>query len=135
MRFDFAMLADAAQVVEGKLYIHGGALTRITAGALPWTQPIAMGMRLEPDADDDLSREFRFRLTVVGPDSDVLAEHETPLSLQRPQADPPAEGEPLGVVLGLTLNGLVFRSYGLHRITLGFDGAESELRFAVVPPP
>lgn len=131
MRFDFALLADAAQVVEGKLYIQGGGLTRMTATSVPWAQPLAICMRLEPDADDDLSREWEFSVAVLGPDDMPITEARVPVTLHRPELVV-AEGERPGVLLALTISGLVVRSYGPHRVRLAVDGAEMELSFAVV---
>lgn len=132
MRFDFALLADAAQVAEGKLYVQGGGLTRMTAPTVPWMQPLAICMRLEPDADDDLSREWPFEVVVVGPGDNTIFAHQTPIMLQRPGIEA-AEGEEPGVLLALTIGTLTVQSYGPHRVTLTVGGAQTELRFAVVP--
>jgi hypothetical protein len=35
MRLDFLMLADGANVAEGKIYVHGGGLTRATFPEFP----------------------------------------------------------------------------------------------------
>lgn len=132
MRFDFALLADAAQVVDGKLYVHGGGLTRLNAASLPWVQPLSVCMRLGPDAHDDLSREWQFEVVVIGPEDNPIFAHRTPIRLQQP-AIAIAEGEQPGVLLALTLGALVVHAYGPHRVTLALDGAETELPFAVVP--
>jgi hypothetical protein len=131
VRFDFALLADYAQVVDGKLYVQGGGLTRLTAPSVPGMQPLAICMRLEPAPNDDLTRERQLGLTVLGPDDALITEHRTPLMLHRPDADV-AEGEPLGVLVALMLSGLVVQAYGPHRVRLSVDEAEAELRFAVV---
>jgi len=133
MRFDFALLADAAQVVDGKLYVHGGGLTRMTATSVPWMQPVAICMRLEPDADEDLNREWQFRVVVLGPEDVPIFAHETPIRLQQPDVEV-VEGEKPGVLLALTLGGLMVHDYGPHRVSLALDGAETELPFAVIPP-
>ena len=46
MEIDFLILADAAQVADGKLYLLGGGWDRLVANALPVTQPagIAVGI-------------------------------------------------------------------------------------------
>jgi len=133
VRFDFALLADAAEVVGGKLYIHGGGLTRMTAASLPWTQSLSICMRLEPGAEDDVSRPWQFRVIVVGPDDHPIFEHQTPITLSKPDVDI-APGEAPGVLLALTLSSLVVHHHGPHRVRLAFDGAETELPFAVVAP-
>lgn len=133
MRFDFALLADYAQVVDGKLYVQGGGLTRFTAPSVPWMQPVAVCMRLEPAANDDLSREWQFGFAVLDPGDAVITEHQTPLTLHRPETEV-AEGERRGVLVALTLSGLVIQRYGPHRVRLTIDGAKTELPFAVVAP-
>ena len=132
MRFDFALLADAAQVVDGKLYVQGGGLTRLTAASVPWMQPVAVCMRLSPDAEDDLSREWQFTVVVTGPEQDPIFSHNALLMLHRPPIEA-AVGEEPGVLLALTISVLMVRSYGPHRLTLTVDGAQADLRFAVVP--
>ncbi len=132
MRFDFALLADYAQVVDAKLYVQGGGLTRLNVPSLPWMQPVAVCMRLEPDDDDDLGREWQFGIAVLGPGEVLIAQHETPLTLSRPETEI-TEGEERGVLVALTLSGLVVQAYGPHRVRLSLDGADTELTFAVVP--
>jgi hypothetical protein len=133
VRFDFALLADAAQVVEAKLYVQGGGLTRLTATSVPWMQPLAVCMRLAPDPDDDLGREWQFEVAVLGPEENAIFAHRTPVTLRRP-AIAVAEGEQPSVLLAVTLGALMFHGYGPHRVTLALDGAETELPFVVVPP-
>src|SRR5947209_6484755 len=70
VRFDFALLADFAQVAEGKLYIQGGAFTRVNATSLPWVFPLAIAIRLEPAPDDDLAQEWQLELAITGPDGE-----------------------------------------------------------------
>ena len=134
MRFDYALLADFAQVINAKLYVQGGGLTRITALTLPFGVPVAIAMRLEAEPDIDLSRESQFEVVVVGPDGETIFSHQTPVTLERPQAIV-EEGERPGVFIALTLSALVMRSYGPHRIDLTFDDARTEMHFAVVRPP
>lgn len=131
MRFEFVLLADAAQVVDRKLYVHGGGLTRLTVPSLPWMQPLAICMRLEPDDYDDLSHEWQFQLAVVGPDENPIIEHRIPLALHRPNTEP-AEGEHRGVLVALTISGLVVHAYGPHRVRLAIEGAVTEETFAVL---
>lgn len=50
MQVTVAMLADAARVESGKLYVHGGAWDSITAASFPTTHPtlaLAIVLRVE----------------------------------------------------------------------------------------
>jgi hypothetical protein len=133
MKFDFAMLADAAQVVEGKLYIQGGGLTRITAPSLPWMQPFGLCMRLWPESPSETaSGDHPFSVEITDPNGTVTFSAELSVQLVLPDAtrDP---GEDAAVVIAVTLGGLPVQTYGLHKIKLRLDDAETEVRVAVVP--
>lgn len=54
--------------------------------------------------NDDLSREWQFGIAVLGPGDALITEHRTPLALHDTEV---AEGEQLGVLVALTLSGLV----------------------------
>src|SRR5262245_50313329 len=54
MRLDTCLLADAATTTpDGKVFIHGGGITRLTPPTLPWTHPmLALVLRFELEEDD-----------------------------------------------------------------------------------
>ncbi|ONI77925.1 hypothetical protein ALI144C_31490 [Actinosynnema sp. ALI-1.44] len=54
MRLAFAMLADAASVADGKLYVHGGGWNQLTVDRLPTVHPsLAVVFVLEMTASDN----------------------------------------------------------------------------------
>jgi hypothetical protein len=130
VRFDFALLADYAQTIHGKLFVQGGGLTRVTVGGLPWLQSIAVCMRLEFDEDDDSGRPYHFQIQVVDPEGDAIFDHGAPIAWQAPPTEV-LEGEDRGAFIAVTLNGVPFQRTGPHRVTLAVDGARAELSFAV----
>ena len=133
MKFDFAMLADAAQVVEGKLYVQGGALTRIAAPSLPWLQPFGLCMRLWPEGPDEGGPgDHQFSVEITDPNGNVTFAHELPIQLVRPNL-PLAPGEDAAVIIAVTLAGLPVQSYGLHKIAIRLDDARTEVPVTVVP--
>lgn len=53
MKLVFAMLADAATVAGGKLYVHGGGWRTLQVDGVPTTHPsFSLVFMLELDADD-----------------------------------------------------------------------------------
>ena len=64
MQVEFVMLADAAQVVGGKLYVLGGAWNLYRATAFPTQAPIALVASILVDRSEAGSRHA-VRLTVA----------------------------------------------------------------------
>lgn len=133
MRLDLMMLADAATAgPEGKLFIHGGGISRISAPMLPWTQPhLGLVARFEMDADD-YDRPHEFQLAVTGPGNAVMVPPaQLPIPPQhRPDA---AEGEELYMNIALGLATLTFTQEGVYRFELRMDGTVARsLPLAVV---
>jgi hypothetical protein len=133
MRFDFALLADFAQMIDGKLYVQGGGLTRVTAPTVPFAVPVAIAMRIEPEPDAQVAGVSELEVSVIGPDGDTIFAHGAPMKLDRP-AVTAQEGEKAAIFVALTLSPLVLKGYGPHRVELRFDDARIELNFAVVRP-
>lgn len=76
MQTDVFILADHAQVSEGKLYISGGGWSRLTVNRVPYRKRVglAIGLRIEPD---EAGARHRFRVSMETPgDPTVLGEGE-----------------------------------------------------------
>jgi hypothetical protein len=133
VRLDFALLADAASTVEGKIYILGGGVSRVTAPTLPWAQSLAVCLRLIADPDDDLTVEREIEISIIDPSENTILGPVKAAMVGKPPppADPSMDVE-LAMLLALTINGIALRSYGPHRIALSVDGAEATLPFVVV---
>ncbi len=71
MQADIFILADHAQISEGKLYLSGGGWNRLTVARVPIRQRIslAVGLRLEPQ---EAGRQHSFRIDMRTP-TDVVS--------------------------------------------------------------
>jgi hypothetical protein len=136
VQVDVFLLSDAATAAaDGKLYIHGGGITRINAPTLPITVPVTLAVSLALDADE-LGRDFHFVWRVVGPDGSPV--------IPQSEADATAEGRFQGAIEGeqshlqftLTM-ALPISQEGIHRLTLEVDSElvrEITLPVVIVPP-
>jgi hypothetical protein len=136
MELDLFLAADAAASFEGKLYIHGGSITRLTPPFLPWAHPqLALVARfaLEPK-DYEAEQVLRFRL--VRPDGQTGLDASSPVpSEPTPQL---LEGEQGFKIAVITVAGIVFDQEGLYRIEVDIDGEMAgsiPLPLGVIPQP
>jgi hypothetical protein len=122
-------LADAVSAPpDGKFYIHGGGLTRLTVPFLPFGLQIGVFVRLEVD-ESELGQTHEFRFSLIDPDGaavGVLPQFEAPLA----EAIELAESEQRFVVLAINLGISVGRG-GPHRFEFFVDGE----RLGFVPLP
>ena len=74
MQADIFILADHAQISEGKLYLSGGGWNRLTVARVPIRQRIslAVGLRLEPQ---EAGRQHSFRIDMQTPGDVVSLGH------------------------------------------------------------
>jgi hypothetical protein len=132
MKITAAMLADAATVQQGKLYIHGGGWDAISVESLPATQPsmaLAWIFRVEyAEALQDIP-------FIV----DLLDEDDTPLDLRLEAAinvgHPPGSrpGDPTFVPFQWTLNLLPLPQAGGYRFRIRVEERElASIPFRVV---
>jgi hypothetical protein len=142
MRLDALLLADAVSAPpDGKFYVHGGGVTRITVPHLPFDVPqLAVLVRLEIDEHEiGQAHEFGFDLrdpsgALVGP----APAPRFPAELPPPPsgADAPIEGEPRFVVLVLNIGGIRVAHPGLYTFSFQVDRETiGSLRFVVVYKP
>ena len=106
-----AMLADAARVESGKLYVHGGGWDRITASGFPSTHPglaVVLVFRIEYDeALNDIPVSVTLETEdgePMGPKMDGMISAGHPPGTKR--------GAPAFHPLSITLNGLLFEEPG-----------------------
>jgi hypothetical protein len=119
VKLDWFMLADAAVVTDGKYYIHGGAITRITVGALPWVHPqLALVQRILLEPQDVGAHEVT--IAVLNPRGEKITESKLGFSVQEPTDL--LEGEPFSAHLALTLVHVVLAEEGPHQAIVAIDG-------------
>jgi hypothetical protein len=111
-----AMLADAASVAEGKLYVHGGGWGELAVDAVPAIYPtFALVFALELDGSEPEGR-LRLELTVVSP--------EAPVASAGGWIDiPPGHGGG-SIVNQVTLSAVPLPLTGRYLVRLECDGAE-----------
>jgi hypothetical protein len=118
-----AMLADAADVLGGKLYVHGGGWDVVYASEVPATHAamsIVLIFKLDwHEANEDIP------LMIQVQDED---RHETLISgkaIMRAGIPPLAQkGDPLYHPFAQTFRGLQFPNYGRYTLTIGSDDKE-----------
>jgi hypothetical protein len=71
MELETILLADAASTAEGKLYVHGGGLTRLTPPMLPWLHPQITVVLIFRTDEADLGQTRRLQLTLTAPDESL----------------------------------------------------------------
>ena len=135
MRLDTCLLADAADATpDGKLFIHGGGISRITPPVLPWVHPtIAVVLRFEMD-DEDPGRAHVLTIDLrTASDESVLPDPPSlTLNLGRPTT---VAGEPAYAQAAIQLAGLKFETAGLYHFSVVLDGEEiASPRLAVIAP-
>jgi len=131
------LLADAAQVSDGKLFILGGGLSVIG----PRPQPLAVALRLSVPWDQ-ANVTHTWRLDLVDEDGQPVSVRDKPISVNGQfEAGRPAglrPGTPLGVALAINVTPLPLPAGASYSFRLSIDD-ESEpdwrVSFAVRKPP
>jgi hypothetical protein len=123
-----AMLADAASVSGGKLYVHGGAWDRLTVQGLPATHPsLALVLVLRIEYSEAL-RDIHVRVQLLDEDDNSVGPTvDGTINVGHPPGTRP--GTPAFVPHTLTFNGLEFRRTGGYR----FKVMEGDRELASVP--
>src|SRR5262245_47869243 len=131
MHVETLILADNAVAAEGKLYLHGAGISRITPPQLPWPHPmLSFVIRLEADDMEDFLASHELTLSIDDPDGNVLL---PPNTLTMSHSEPPQllDGEPLYANLVFTVAPILFRKEGLHSVKIELDAKPA----AAVPLP
>ena len=123
MELTTALLADAASVENGKLYVHGGAWSVINAGDLPVTHPsISLALVFQVEYTEALENHT---VTV-----DLLDEDDQPLgpriegTIQVGHPPGTRPGTPSFIPQALRFNLVRFEREGGYRFRVLADGRE-----------
>ena len=93
MRTDFLLVADAAQVADGKLYLLGGAWNRIALPQFPMAAPLAVAVGLMVGWEET-NQDHVARLTIDDEDGAlVLGPIEMRFEVGRPAGTKPGEDQ------------------------------------------
>lgn len=113
------LVSDAVTTAQGKIYIHGGGITKI-AGSFPVTQPtLGVLLRLERE-DEPLGTDHHIAIRLLSPDNDQLVEVETNYRV------PGSANEeyPMTIDFVGSFSGLEFETPGLYRFAAFIDEVE-----------
>ena len=131
--FSKAIIADAATVQAGKLYIHGGGWDRIFTTALPWVHPsLAIAFVLRVEYLEALTDHPVVIELVDDDEQPVFPRIEGTVRVGHPPMIAP--GSPIFVPQAITLNSLQFARHGTFRFRITAGGASAEVPFYVSPP-
>lgn len=128
MRVDYMVLADAADAVQGKHYIHGAGWDRLLAASFPVSHPaLSVAVRLIVPWTDT-NQEHTLQLDVVDEDGRSIlpippGPVEGKINVGRPAHL--VHGEDQVAPLALKFNGLTFQRAGLYAVILRLDGLEA----------
>ena len=133
MKIEWLILADAAQVVGGKLYLMGGGWTRLWVNsAFPVQKHIAIAASFQIDWNETNERH-PVTIEIASADGKVLATVGGEVEAGRPAGA--VAGEAQRVQLAAEM-GLTFESSGTYEISARMAGQEpTRLTFAVLPGP
>jgi hypothetical protein len=133
-----AMLADAAVVADGKLYIHGGQWDTLATGTLPLRHPaMAIVLVVEvPYTDAQQSHQIELVLEFEGTELDAPTPVIGNLRTGHPAISDP--GAPVFVSLAVPIQNLELQEAGRYDWRVKIDGAQVEripMAVFVVPQP
>lgn len=125
MRLDTFLLADAvAAPPDGKLYLHGAGISKLTVPMLPFAVSLAVIVRLEV-TESEVTAEHEYRFDWLDPTGVMFQPtHSFVAGVSGPGSRPPevAEGEEQFINLALNFGGVGFGRAGVHRIDFSVDG-------------
>ena len=129
MEIDFLILADAAQVADGKLYLLGGGWDRIAVNALPAAQMIGVAVGVVVPWTET-NTPHTLALTIEDEDGgSVLPPVSVRLEVGRPPGLPAGAEQRLMVAFNAQL---ALPRFGGYVVSARLDtGAERRLRFSV----
>jgi len=128
MRAATAMLANAAEVREGLLYVLGGGIEQLLVGEVP--AEVAPTVVVIVDLDDgELGRPFTPHLRVESDAGDVLVDVDMPPAVPEPQVPDAGASHRFPMVFTV---GMRVLAQGPHLLTVSVDGTDlAQAAFAV----
>lgn len=136
MDIEFALVADAAEVVAGKLYLLGGGWDTYHAPTLPAPVrlAVALGVRVEWE---ETNRSIPVRIAVEDDDGAPFAHVDGAVSVGRPPTLPPGSAQVAKLAVNFSLS---LPQYGGYRVLVAVGEGEEErvrslpFRLVGVPP-
>jgi hypothetical protein len=133
MDIDFLILADAAQVAEGKLYLLGGGWDRMAVNVLPAVQSIGVAIGVVVPWNET-NTSHTLRLTIEDEDgATILQPVDVQLEIGRPAGLTPGSDQRVTVAFNAHIP---LAKLGGYVVTAALEnGAQKRLRFGVAPGP
>ena len=128
---EWLILADEAEVVNGKLYMLGGGWDRITAQTLPWPQHMAIAIAIRVPWMDT-NRQTPVELAIMDEDGAPLSTIQGEFIVGRPPQAVP--GQPLRSQIALKLDAALPRIGG-YAVVCRLNGKETRFPFNVAASP
>jgi hypothetical protein len=117
------LVADAVQVVDGKLYMLGGGWERLTVQQMPVTRTIEIATRVVV-AWTETNRKLGFQLQLVNEDGETFINPPATPSVTVGRPVHLREGSDQAVPLVLKVNGVSLKDPGRYVFILSYDGEE-----------
>lgn len=124
MEIEYAILANAAEMSDGKLYIMGGDISRIFGSAFPLTLPsISLVVKIVYSAKEG-SRQCRLSVGFFSPEG-VKIEPQLEKDLTPPMSS--EGGKKAAINLILTAHGVTFDRPGTYTARVAINGEEKKV--------
>ena len=130
-RVEWLILADEAEVVNGKLYMMGGGWDRLTAQSLPWGQHMAIAVAIRVPWMDT-NRQTSVEIDLQDGAGSSLAKVDGQFVVGRPAQSVP--GQPLRTQIAIKMDAK-FQKLGTYVVVCRLHGAETTFPFSVVASP
>ena len=128
---EWLILADEAEVVNGKLYMMGGGWDRITAQTLPWKQHMAIALAVRVPWTDT-NRQTSVGIDLTDEDGTLLVDVKGEFVVGRPAQAVP--GQPLRSQIAIKMDALLPK-LGTYAVICRLHGDETTFPFNVVASP
>lgn len=128
---EWLILADEAEVVNGKLYMMGGGWDRITAQKLPWQHHMAIAVAIRVPWMDT-NRQTPVEIELTDGDGNSLAKIQGEFIVGRPAQAMP--GQPLRSQIAIKMDA-VFPKLDTYAVVCRLHASENSFPFVVAASP
>ena len=133
MKLEWLIVADAAQIADGKLYLLGGGWTVLTVNTgFPVVKPLAVAVAFSVPWEETNQRQ-KVEIEIADEDGQTLARLDGAVEVGRPPGIPHGQDQRVQVPLEALLQ---FPRPGTYVVMVRIDGEEvGRTTFNVIPGP